>query len=122
VKEFNPSRNKSEYEFMLGGERFTAVPAKQSAIVVPIVAADGEDDFAPIRGLIHWFEKSLNREHVRTRKQPGHGAKAVEGCQACRLSDRLEDEDDDLDTTQVIEAANWLQGEVSGKATGSSSG
>lgn len=109
---------------MLDGEVFRLRPAKKTkATVGMMVGGNAGDDeltksFVAPRAMLAWFEHALNPEHAKSKKHPGHGDESVEGCQACRLYDRLNDDDDPLELETVFEAANWAFGEAADRPTG----
>jgi hypothetical protein len=112
----------------LEGETFTLRPVKKTKVMLGMMKPknDTEDPMAKTtaapRALLAWFEDALNRDHRAItegkRKQSGHGEESVEGCQACRLYDRLNDDDDPLELELVFEVANDLMGEMGDRPTG----
>lgn len=107
-------------EVPLEGETYTLRPGKKTSVMLGLMKPKVDDDdpmakpMAAPRALLDWFWRALDREHLKTKKQPGHD-EPVEGCQACRVYDRLLDDDDPLEVETVLEAANDLYGEVSGE-------
>jgi hypothetical protein len=127
LKEFSNQRfagESPEFTFLLAGEEVTARPPKRSGAMVKILTVDRNDDMKQVgytQALMEFFEDALDRTHRKTRRRPGHGQESVEGCQACRMYDRLDLDDDEpgaLDLEACLEAANWLVGEVSARPTG----
>jgi hypothetical protein len=118
--ETKPSKRGADIDFDLDGETFTFSPPKQAALMLGMVEGASEKGalatFLPIGSMFSWLATGLNKEHEGSRKKPGHDS-YVEGCQACRIHERLTDPDDDLDLDQVTEVINWLLGEASGRPT-----
>lgn len=118
--ESKPTKRGEEIHFEIHGEHFVFQPPKQAALMLAMV--EGASDkgpmasFMPIGSMFAWLSYGLSKEHEGTRKKSGH-EEYVEGCQSCRLHDRLLDPEDDLDIDQVTEIINWLLGEVSGRPT-----
>lgn len=111
-----------EFEIPIDGEVYTVKPPKKSKAVLALFLpdrGDGNENILASRELLSWFEKALDPRHGKTKKQPGHGEESVEGCQACRIYDRLNDDDDDLELDSLFEAANALQAAMGDRPTSS---
>lgn len=111
------SQGKKEYTYDLKGEDVVLRPGKKTKVLMALMTPD-PDGSVVSRATLTWFEYALNREHGKTKKQAGHGEDSVEGCQACRMYDRFEDEDDVLELTDVFESVNWLMSEMANTPTG----
>lgn len=129
MKELTSKRIEAkELQLNLDGEVYTLRPVKKSKVMVGMLAASsrssGDDDLmsamAAPAAMVRWFESCLSAEHHKSKKHPGHGKESVEGCQACRVIDRLGDDDDPLEIETVFEAANWVMSELSDRPTGQS--
>lgn len=118
--ETKPSKRGSDIDFTLDGETYTFSPPKQATLMLGMIEGAGEKGamatFLPVGSMFSWLAVGLNKEHEGTRKKPGHD-NYVEGCQACRIHERLIDTDDELDIDQVTEIINWLIGETAGRPT-----
>lgn len=114
MKEISGKRlNDTEFELNLVGEVVRLKPGKKAKAIVGLLVSDEEN--AGPRAMIAWFERALNREHAKNERKgiEGHGKLSIEGCQACRMWDRLDDDDDALELEDIFEASNWLMGEMS---------
>jgi len=123
VKSYTSDRTEEhEYPREIDGETFVFRPKKKSsALVKMMIASDRDDDIRTlslVRAQIEFLEDALDRSHRRTKKQAGHADESVEGCQACRMWDRLNDEDDELSLETLIKVASDLISEVSDRPTG----
>lgn len=118
--ETQPTKRGQDIKFQLDGEEFVFTPPKQSALLLAMVEGAGDKgtlaNFVPIGSMFSWLAAGLDKTHEGSRKKPGHD-NYVEGCQACRIHERLVDLDDDLDIEQVTEVINWLLAEVTGRPT-----
>lgn len=109
-------------EFELDGDVYQFNPPKTAtsfAAIMQIKGDSNEANIARLAAMFMWLGQGLNREHqTRTgrKAQPGH-LSYVEGCTVCLLNDRLEDPDDDLEVSDVVDKITWLMGEVSGRPT-----
>jgi hypothetical protein len=124
VKSYTSDRSEEhEYVREIDGELFTFRPKKKSSALVKMMVAVDPDNadvrtLSLVRAQIEFLEDALDRSHRKTKKQDGHGDESVEGCQACRMWDRLNDEDDELSLDTLIKVASDLMSEVSGRPTG----
>lgn len=109
-------------EFEIDGDKYTFTPPKKATSTVALLQAHGdgtEANMSRVGAMFSWLGHGLNRGHETKygkAAQPGH-ATYVEGCQACFLQARLEDPDDDLDISKVMDVINDLLSEVSGRPT-----
>lgn len=100
TKEFTTAkRRNTAIKFTLDGETYSFTPPKQAALILDVLdGADSEVEQA--RALYDWLGEGLGEE------------------KADALVARLRDPADDLDWPQLLEIAQWLQGEVTGRPTG----
>lgn len=118
------AKNVVELDVVIDGEKFTLRPGKKSEAMVNILAVDKSDPAKEIeytRALMSWFIKSLDKDHEKNARKNklGHqGDESVEGCQACRLVDCLNDDDHPMDLDTVFKVANDALGDLSSGPTG----
>lgn len=113
-----------EYPREIDGEVFTFRPKKKSSAFVKMLTVDPKSETHTldlVRAQVEFLEDALDRTHRKTKKQPGHGEVSVEKCQACRIWDRLDDEDDELSLEILLQVASDLMGEMADRPTGSQS-
>jgi hypothetical protein len=122
--EYTSNRNKDiVIEVPIEGEVYTLRPKKKAKVMLGMMKPDLDIEdpmakpMAAPRALLSWFWDALDGDHLKTKKKPGHD-EPVEGCQACRIWDRLHDEDDNLEVETLLEVANDLYGEVADRPTG----
>lgn len=104
VKSFKTEKRKVEtYEFELDGEKFRFTPNKTASFMLPILEEDDSSKMEMIatKGQFDWLHNGLTK------------------AQSKKIIDRLKDPKDDLDVDLLLDIIDWLQDEVSGKATGS---
>jgi hypothetical protein len=122
LKSYTSERQEGyEFEREIDGEKFVFRPKKKSSAFVRMLTVDRNDDTKAIgyaQAQLEFLEDSLDRTHRKTKKQPGHGQDSVEGCQACRMYDRLNDDDDPLALETLFEVASDLMGDMSSRPTG----
>jgi hypothetical protein len=123
VSELTGARLEGDMEFTdtLGGEEVTLRPKKKSALLIKLMVVDPNDELKNIsymRAQLEALEDALDSGHRKTRTRPGHGQESIEGCQACRMYDRLDDNDDSLEIEECMALASKLQGLVSDRPTG----
>lgn len=124
MQEYTSARLEAEQEefpTMIDGKEYILRPRKKSSLLVKLMTVDKDDDmkaFAYAQAPLLFLEESLDRAHPKTRKQPGHGQTSVEGCQACDIYDRLDDDDDPLTLETLLKVANDLTGKSRAGRTG----
>jgi hypothetical protein len=109
--------------FDIDGEAFIFRPHKLASLATQIVHIDPKDPQAGDKQafiLFTWFGQGLDPDHEpRGKKHPGH-VEQVEGCQACRIEEKLQDPADDLDMDVLRQIIDYVMEEV-GKLPPSSS-
>lgn len=106
-------------EFSIEDKPYTFTPGKKSGALVELVQVKNEVSFSDAertRRLLDWLADGLNPEHNDNDflGRVGHTV-LTEGCQACALqADLLDRRPDGLALETVLDAVNWLIGEVTG--------
>lgn len=108
-------------QFELDDKTYTFTHPKRAALVAPIFATatlqDKDDgNMQHLSNFYVFFLRGLGKGHIATAKRDGH-VEYVEGCQACEIVARLDDDDDDLDTEQIGEIINDLIAESGDRPT-----
>lgn len=101
--------------FDIDGESFVFRPHKLSSLATQMVHINPKDSKADEQQafvLYTWFGQGLDPDHEpRGKKHPGH-TEFVEGCQACRIEEKLQDPADDLDMDVLREIIDYVMEEI----------
>lgn len=108
----DPTKLGSVIEFELDGETYKFTPTKTDTLFVGLMAGRrSKNIFDNLNAQWAWFANGLSPEHEETHDE------LVEGCQACRIFERLSDPKDVLTLNTVNGAVDWLIGEAAGRPT-----
>lgn len=114
-----------EFTVPIDGKTYTLRPPKKTKAMLGMMApADPNDPMDGVltgpKAMLAWFVAALNSDHLKTKRKPGHGKTYVEGCQACEVLDRLDDDEDPLEIETIFAVANDIMGEMGERPTSSS--
>lgn len=116
VKSFvsDPTKLGAPIDLELDGETYTFTPTKTDTMFIGLmVGRRSKNGFDSLNAQFSWFANGLNPDHESDEAHDG----TVEGCQACRIFNRIQDPKDALTLKTVNTAIDWLLGEVAGRPT-----
>lgn len=106
--------------FKIDGEDFWFQPPKNSTIALSAIKASGEGGVIAKETYV-WLGQGLNPEHEPYGRYKGHES-WKDGCQACRIEEKLKDPNDNLDIYVLADIVAWLMKQAGGERPPSSSG